>query len=466
MLKQQRFKILTIGILLFLLAAAGLFFMRPRPQAMQDDYQKLSEGDYQLVFLSMYPIDNYTEESFASRYGTNPLLTSYEIPDFSTLKSYLKKVNEAGTVSTVYLGVRPEALDGAKLAKLLLSYPHISFHVILPHPSMDYWLSLSEETCNSLLQAYRDFIPPMVNHESISLYCFTNSEWLIANPANYEDDFLTTREISDYIMFHTGSDFPYYISDADPNSVTAYIDALAGLIAHNRTNATVYPDLSGWNIVFFGDSVIGNYTGSLSIPGVTGALTGAKVYNMGYGGTCMTKTPEEKRAMTDIATAFVQQKPDLLPVASQAYLGMQEYFEDAPTGQLCIVINYGLNDYFSGRPMESDDPYDIYTFKGATRTSVKMLQEAHPDAYILLNTPNFTSYFENGTEPHFESYIMVDYVNALKELAAELNIALLDNYNELGITAENIRTYSDDGCHPNEVGRFAIGQRVALKLGE
>lgn len=464
MLKQSSYKILITGAILLLFTTVELFFLRPLPEAMQEDYRKLSEGEYQLVFLSMYPIDNYTEEGFASRYGHAPLLTSYEIPNLSTLKDYLKEVNAAGTVSTVYLGVRPEALDGSRLAELLLSYPHISFQVILPHPSMDYWLSLSEKKCDRLLQAYRDFLPPLVNHENIFLYNFTNAQWLIANPDNYENEFLTTPEISDFIMFHTNRDLPYCISHADPGSVTAYIDALAGLIAHHRTNATVYPDLSDWNIVFFGDSVIGNYTGSVSIPGVTAALTGARVYNMGYGGTCMTKTPEEKPAMTDVATAFVQQKPDLLPVESQAYLGMKEYCDNPPAGQLCIVINYGLNDYFSGRSMESDDPYDIYTFKGATRTCVKMLQDAYPDAHILLNTPNFTDYFDNGTEPH-EGYVMVDYVNALKELAKELNIALLDNYNELGITAGNIRTYSDDGCHPNEVGRFLIGQRIAMKLG-
>lgn len=465
MWKQRRFKIIAIIIFLILLAAVGLLFLRPLPKDMREDYQKLSGGTYELVFLSMYPIDNYTEESFIARYGTTPLLTSHEIPNLSTLQDYLQKIYETGTVSTVFLGVKPEKLDGAKLAELLLTYPDIKFKVLLPHPSMDYWLSLSEAECDRILQAYRDFLPHMVNHETISLFCFTNSEWLITNPANYEGDFLTTAEISDFIMYHTSSDLPYYISDAEPSATALYVDALAGLIAHHRTAPTAYPDLSAWNIVFFGDSVIGNYTDSTCIPKVTGALTGARVYNMGYGGTSMAKGRKEKSAMADIAAAFIQQKPELLPTDSQAYLGMKEYFKDAPTGQLCIVINYGLNDYFSGRAMESQDPYDIYTFKGATRASVEMLQEAFPDAYILLNTPNFTSYFENGTEPHHEKYILVDYVNALKELASELNVALLDNYNELGITADNISIYSNDGCHPNEVGRFLIGQRVAQKLG-
>lgn len=467
MLKQSPFKIIGICILLVFTLAVSiwLFLYRPFSGELRADYQNLESGNYELVFLSMYPIDNYTEEAFATRYGMSPLLTSYEIPNFSILKKYVEKINDAGTASIVYLGVRPEKLDAAQLAELLLTYPHITFEVLLPYPSMDYWLSLSEQKCNNLLEAYREFIPPMLNHGNVFLYCFSNWEWLISNKDNYEDYFLTTPEISEYIMFHMGDRYIYYISDGE-TPATASIDSLAALIAQNRDTPIEYPDLSDWNIVFFGDSVIGNYTDNTCISHVVGTLTGAGVYNMGYGGTRMTTDPEGPLSMPEILNAFLSQNPGLLPEDCQARIGMTEYYKDAPTGQLCFVINYGLNDYFSGLPMYSDDPYDVYTFMGATRASVKALREAHPDAYILLNTPNFTSYFEYGTEPHYESYTIVDYVNALKELATELDISLLDNYNELGWNAENLSIYSDDGCHPNEVGRFLIGQRIAQKLGD
>ena len=59
---------------------------------------------------------------------------------------------------------------------------------------------------------------------------------------------------------------------------------------------------------------------------------------------------------------------------------------------------------------------------------------------------------------------MEDYTDAVIALSKELDVELLDNYHELGINAENHFTYLADGCHPNETGRFMIGQRIALKL--
>ena len=58
----------------------------------------------------------------------------------------------------------------------------------------------------------------------------------------------------------------------------------------------------------------------------------------------------------------------------------------------------------------------------------------------------------------------VDYVEALIALANEQDIELLDVYHQLDINADNHPVYLLDGCHPNERGRFLIGQLIAEQL--
>lgn len=465
--RPSKIFILAISLAATVITSIVVFFVFLFPKDMRADFKRLSNESYDTVFLSMYPVDNYEEESYTYWRGMDAIVTTHEIPNLFTLKSYLKKATSSGTLTTVYLGVLPEKLDASKLAALLLSYPGIRFEVILPYPELDYWLTLSGEECDSLLQTYRDFIPPLLNHEMISPYFFGGAEWLIANPANYEDTFLTNSGISETIMLHSDRDHGFVLTAATQPSPTASIDSLAVLIDQYRTTPAEYADLSDWNIIFLGDSVIGNYTNTTCIPGVTGGLTGANVYNMGYGGGNATELAEENNvSLPDVVNALVEKDLSILPTDFQLYHGMKQYLEDAPEGQLCVVINYGLNDYFTGAPINTGDAYDIYSFDGALRNAIKTLQEAYPGVHIILDTPNFTALFEYGTMARFEqSYTINDYVDAIIAVADEMNVEVLDNYKELGINEENWGTYLLDGCHPNELGRFLIGQRIAKKLG-
>ena len=157
----------------------------------------------------------------------------------------------------------------------------------------------------------------------------------------------------------------------------------------------------------------------------------------------------------------------MLPSDSQACLGMEAYMSDGARIPYCFVINYGLNDYYNGAPILTNDSYDIYSFCGAYRYAVKVLKENFPNARIILTTPNFTTYFNNGMDYKSEyNHSITDYVDALIDLAAELNVELLDNYNEMGINAENHIYFLSDGCHPNENGRFLMAERIVQKLSE
>ena len=130
-----------------------------------------------------------------------------------------------------------------------------------------------------------------------------------------------------------------------------------------------------------------------------------------------------------------------------------------------FVINYGLNDYYNGAALVSEDPYDISTYGGALRGGIQKLKEAYPDAQIVLMTPNFTTYFDYGQGRNSEEGGMLeDYAKLALEVAKEQQIEVLDNYHELPITKENWKDYQDDGCHLNERGRFLLGSRIAKMI--
>lgn len=459
---------LAISILtILIIITIGILILYDSTRELRSDFDRLSSEDYDSVFLSMYPIDTYREEDFTIWRGQDTIITTYEIPNALLLREYLQKITESNpNVNTVYLGIRPDHISGQKAAELLVAYPQYTFQVVLSYPSMEYWTALSNGKCRSQLEAYRDCINALVEQPTApanaSVYFYGSTDWVISNPDNYEEDFLTCEFTSLQLMLHLDTRYPYYLK---PGTAVAAIDSLAAAIEREKQTPTIYPDLSNKNIIFFGDSVIGNYNNVNSIPGVLSGLTDANTYNIAMGGTRATQTDTGSVGLNYYVNAFINQDLTLLPTESQPHLGLSEYIASGANTPDCFIINYGLNDYYEGFPIASDDPYDISTYVGAFRTAVDTLRQTYPDAHILVITPNFTSYFNNGNDSMSDhGHVLEDYADALISLARELDIAILDNYHELDINAENHEVLLSDGCHPNEFGRFIIGQRIAAKL--
>lgn len=456
--------VLTITALVcFLAAGALLCFLFLYRKDQTSDYKRIRSELYDTVFLSMFPIDNYDEDSYEYYRGQYTLKTSYCIPDIGTLRTYLKKIAASGNeISTVYLGVRPEKLAAGELLSLLREYPSVSYHIILPYASMDYWRQLTEEEVNRQLSLYRELADTLLAESNVSLYLFS-WEWLICNPANYSDDFLVTEDISLTLMLHCDRDHKYLLT---PENAEDTFHNFAQLLEQERNIPISYPSLSGYTVVFFGDSVIGNYTDSSSIPGVVFGLTGAATYNCGYGGSAAAVNPADPGGsigLPDIIDAFVRKDLSFFPRDEQIYLGMEAYLKDGAQEPQYFVINYGLNDYFSQYPVKDEDPYDVTTYEGALRKAVCSLRDAYPEARILLTIPNFTSYSADDDE-RAEGNRFTDYVDAVLTVGADCDVTVLNNYADLGINIENHGDYLLDGVHPNEALRFTIGSRIAQQL--
>lgn len=445
--------------------------------AQKADIHRLKTESYDAVFLSMYPITFYQEEDFTTYRAITTVKLSTQTQKLKDLNQFLNTAASSGNpLSTIYLGIDPFQLwkDAGKkedifirslqthLVSLMQSQPETQFELLLSYPSLSYWEKHNQEL-EQTITAMQVLLTLFSSVENAAVYYFGSEEWLIANPGNYVEEFDTNEAVSRTIMLNTDQEHPYLLT---LDNAEAHFTQLRALVHKTHTAENSYPDWSGWDIVFFGDSIIGNFSDSMSIPDVISNLTGAQSYNLGYGGNSAAMQSEILISLPGITQAFIQEDLSALPEDTQVAHGMKSYLERPDSdNKICFVINYGLNDYFSGLPVSSIDPYDIYTYSGAVRSAVKTLQEAYPDAPILLLAPSFTTYFSYGMDKTSEvGGQLTDYVDAIVSLSQEWKLPCLNSYTELGITPENELEFLGDGCHPNEAGRFLMGNKIIERL--
>lgn len=442
----------------------GAVFLGGQYADIRKDFARLESETYDTVFFSMYPTDNYVEEDYAYFRAMQMVRCDYEIPNGKVMRWYMDKVNASGNmVTTVYLGVDPEKTTKEDIVIMIQENPEIKFEIVPVHPQINYWLDMSEAKCEKVLAEYQLFLEWMIGLPNAGTYFFTGQEWLVCNPNNYEAYGMTNAAVSQFLMCNSDNAHAYMLR---PETIVPEMDELRDLIDRYRKQPIEYPNASDYDIVFFGDSIIGSYTDSMSIPEVVAALTGANVYNCGYGGKSAALGEFDNCPVSMIVNALVTGDLSELPKDHEIYDRVSSFYHrEKKSDKLMFVVNYGINDYFRGYPVESEDDYDITSFSGAVRTAVKQLQEAFPEATIMLNTPNMVMYFEYGELPQSErGGKQSDYAEAVIRLAQELNVEVLDNYRELPSIKGNWEKYLSDGCHLNEQGRFLVGSRIAQRI--
>ncbi len=447
--------ILTLGV------CAGIIFVLPHYKLIKNDFERLEKESYNTVFFSMYPTDYYMEEDYMYYRAMQIVRTKYEIRSSRMLDTYLNKMKESSNiVTTVYLGIDPAKISLEDVLQLVQENPEMMFEVVLAYPQISYWMEMKESEYTEVFGKYQQFAEGLLGQPNARTYLFAGEDWLVCNKDNYEDVFTVNPEVSTFLMCNSDMLHPYICKT---ENVGEKLLEMRSLIDTSRNASIVYTDRSSYDIVFFGDSIIGNFTNSMSIPGVVKALTGANVYNCGYGGKSAALGETDDCPIPVIADAVIKADASGLPKEVQAYLGVTEFLNrEDKTKKLMFVINYGLNDYFKGYPVETEAAYDICSYKGALRIAVENLKKAYPDAEILLMTPNYTTYFENGRGVQGENGgVLEEYANAAVELSKEMGVGILDNFRELPITEENWQEYLSDGCHMTEKCRFLVGCRIA-----
>ena len=246
-----------------------------------------------------------------------------------------------------------------------------------------------------------------------------------------------------------------------------------------------------YDIVFLGDSVIGN-EGNVSVVQTVGTELGLRAFNGAFGGSSMAVMDEKdwgsmthtQWCMACIAESIAYgdwQNQKASMAYAEYYRGygmyMPEYFKDRVDALTKIdfsqveilVIEHGTNDYNGGYTLDNqEDLYDISTFGGALRYSLRLLQESYPDMKIVLITPIYCAFGDNLEQNCYEADFgggtMSDYVELEKEIAAEYGVICIDAYTNSGINEENSKKYLSDGVHLTDEGARLLSNYLAEEL--
>lgn len=459
--QKLRFKNLFIILAIISLSAAIIVFFICFLFDKSHDMHRLPNETYNSAFISMYSIENYSEETFKTFRGLDVNIISHRAQNISEIITYLDMIFDSGnTINTVYIGLDPYVFysgensteeDMAEEMRDLLNYftlyPNVTFEILLPSPSIDYWLSMDSSKTEDVLLSYRYAVSCMESHANVISFFIGNEEWLLCNPGNYTDTFTPNALISEKIVCFAFCDRKAQINKENAESL---LNTLRELIYKEQTSPVQYPDLSNQSIVFFGDSILGMQNGSYSIPGVISGLTGATVYNYALSGTTASHISDSSN--TD--NCFAEQ---LDPFFNQEVLHTRDNttfpYGTVNDENLTFVINYGYNDYI--QCVTSD------IFYQTLNTEISRLQQEYPHSQIIIMVPYECTYYINGlssTNNIGES--LADYANVVKQVASERGITCLDVPSVINVDETNYTAYFNDECHYGEYGRFHMAQHI------
>ena len=245
----------------------------------------------------------------------------------------------------------------------------------------------------------------------------------------------------------------------------------------------IYLPLSDKHIVCFGDSIFGNKRTPFGVTDALKEITGATVYNMGFGGCDMASRPSsdwDAFSMYRLAYAIahndfsVQDAVDIDNV-----VGMHAYFKTSLAllktidfeNVDYITIAFGTNDFTGDVVIDNpNNLIDCDTFKGALRYSLQQIITAFPHIKIFVCGQTWRYWLDasNAYVDSSDEHIngngdkLTDFVSATKEVAEDYHVPFIDNYYQLGINYYN-RTYyfpANDGTHHNYLGAKLIAEHI------
>ncbi len=496
-------KICAAGLLVMLLFAMSLavFWYKnkdvnwEKAELVQEAMERAEQLKTDALFLSMYPIVTYNEDILYTCLLATADFLQVPIESGEQLVGILEEILEKpNKLERIFLGINQESIlpqdsqgklptykstlvkQGFSWEEAILElgkrYPDKIFDIMLYSPEISYWTAQEESSIQEALEWYA-YVGEMYSHydvvENVHVFMPGAEEWLICNESNYLEDGQVTDVVANELEKLVFCDYKTIMV---PVSVAEQCDRLKVMIERYREAPPEYGLLEEYTFVFLGDSVIGNYTDSMSIPGVAAYMTGGKTINCGYGGLAAAKAQADDIGLTSIMDQLLSESRDnsvdgLGNETAQA--GIRQFWKENPSpdsDKLVFLISFGINDYATGRPVYKDE-MDDSSYVGALTEAIDRLRAAYPKSEIVLMTPNYVEIFEHGTMDNSGlGYVFTDYVKALRKLAEEKNCFLVDVYKDLGLTAENTLEYLADGCHPNYFGRFKIAEMVWEKLSQ
>ena len=231
------------------------------------------------------------------------------------------------------------------------------------------------------------------------------------------------------------------------------------------------PLLSGKTVVCFGDSIFGMTRDTTSVPAWAAAFTGAKVYNVGFGGCRMAVHPTSSYAafsmwaLADAVATGTYTTQDAQASSGADYFAQQlAVLKGIDFGSVdTVVIHYGTNDFTGNVAIDNaTDDDDTSTLCGALRYALRKIQTAYPKIRVFISLPIYRKWDSTGAETYTNANgkKLREFCTALAGVADEFNCPCIDGYKALGINTANASAFLADGTHLNEHGRQAFGEYI------
>lgn len=434
----------------------------------------MAEYDTKNIMVSMFPMENFALEHFNLYLGIDAARLDSVLEKGTQLTGLVKQMLEKNAdIERVYIGLDPTEMGenyvwDDELTALIRSRENVKFFFLLSYPKVSDLAAMSEDKYAHYKEKLAEAVNYIAPASNAWIYYVGAQEWLTVNEDNYADEERLLDDVARNVFALTWVDGKYRIKS---DNVEGQLQALDKLVDNYKAGCYEFKDWSDYHFIYLGDSVIGNYGGPCSIPGVVSYFTNANYYNCAVGGLSATTSSVGGRGINTALDAIFEGSTEVFADKPQAESFMRQLYEDGLLSEekqgenLIFFINFGLNDYYGGYEVGTVTDTTEYNFLGSLRTAIERLQESCPKAKLVLMTPNPVYEFAYGTESrNGTGEVLEDFVKGMKALAAEMNVTCLDTYVTTGITRDNMWELVADGTHPNEQGRFVFATRIAEYL--
>lgn len=225
------------------------------------------------------------------------------------------------------------------------------------------------------------------------------------------------------------------------------------------------------SIVVLGDSIWDLVRDDTSIAAILSDQLDAKVYNLAISGTsaAFRKEGEDTQkwngeTLCKLVLDITGSEEAVIPIEEEAH----DLIHEIDYSEVdYFIIAYGLNDYFEAVPAEGENSLDTYSYGGALRSAVVLLQETYPQSKIILVSQTYCQGYSYGkidsdsnTKDYGGGFAPV-YVETAKRVAEEYELIYINQYVKMGIHRYNGPKYLSDATHLNEEGRKKYAGIVA-----
>lgn len=136
-----------------------------------------------------------------------------------------------------------------------------------------------------------------------------------------------------------------------------------------------------------------------------------------------------------------------------------------------IVAFGGTNDFAQSLPIGTIDDTEPTTFYGAMNVGIQSIYERNPKVSIYLVTPMWRARINDANTPvdiettkNGAGLLLLDYVNAVIDIARKYHLPVLDLYHEFPINKYNSNSLLADGLHPNDDGYVLLAKKIGKFL--